>query len=178
MKQYVRINLMMCLCLFGIFTASVATADQNDAPGGNLQMCADKDLGVKFLCDPTWKLQPIDNALLIIITSEPDVTMIVARMDSEIKYLSQLTDTVLEKMKHYEEGFRTETVEIGDREAIKVKAFSKIFPNRRLLDYYFIHHGDVHSVLFSVNPKDQADKYLPLFKEIMDSFGFFDTIRE
>ena len=94
-------------------------------------------LGVTFFCNPDWRIQAVDDALLIIVSTDPDVTMIVAKIDSNVKFLGQLTAQRLQELKQYKDGFVVENVILGDREMLKVKAFSDEYEARRLLDYLF-----------------------------------------
>ena len=163
--------------LFAVILVLMVPALQTSANEMNVEMgpddmCQVKDLGVKFLCQKDWAIRPVDDAVLVIISAEPDVTLIVARIDSRIKFLSQLTNSFLETKERYARGFRTERVKFADREAIKVKAFAKDKPQKRLLDYYFINDSSLYGVLFSVKPKEDTDDYKFLFQDIIDRFEF------
>jgi len=135
----------------------------------NLELCGDSDLNILFLCDPEWVMQPADDAVLVVISSEPLVTLIIAKIKSDIKFLGQLTNMKLREMKQYKKGFQTENVNIADIRAIKVKAFSKDNEDKRVLDYYFMYDQSLYGLMFSVSPKQNWEKYKYLVKSIADS---------
>jgi len=139
---------------------------------GHSEDCIDSNLGVKFHCNPNWVIQQNEDNLVVTISSYPEVTFTIEKTKLRIGFLSQLTQWSLNKMQRYAEGFGTERNTIANREALKVKAFSKENPRVRLSEYYLIHNLTLYRVVFSIQPKDEWDNYKFLIKMIMDSFNF------
>ncbi len=140
-----------------------------------LQICKDEELGVKLLCNPDWELQTGKEAILIIISSDPAVTLTIARQKSPIVSLEQLSNSLLTELGQYEEGFDTERTRLANQEAIKVKGFYKNYSQVRLLDYYLVHDSFLYMILFSVNPKEEWDHYKFLIKKVAESLSFIDS---
>lgn len=132
--------------------------------------CADSEFGVEFACEPSWKWKRTNDAMLIIISSKPMVTMTISRVDSPIKLLGQITDSYLRERGLYAEGFQAERVKFLDGEAVHVKAISRDYPDIRLSDYFFIKNNSLYGVLFSVKPNEEWDKYKFDIQEIIQSF--------
>ena len=139
-----------------------------------LHTCRDDQFGVKFLCDTNWELEIHDDAVLLIISSDPAVTMTVAKTATPLTYLSQMNIKFLEDMGNYSDGFQTEQTRLAGHDAVKVKAFSREFPEVRVLDYYILRDKNLYSVLFSVNPKEEWERYKFFIKQIVDSFSFIE----
>jgi len=176
MKRWFLCTVILCLLLGmgqSVF-AQKADQDNMEKASGVLQSCTDTGLGIVFDCSADWKIQTVDDAVLVIISSDPDVAMIIARIDSGVKFLGQLTKEKLKDLKQYKEGFVVENVEFKGRDVLKVKAFSDEYPDRRLLDYYLIHDEMLYGILFSVEPKDAMDTYQYLFKDIVENFAFLE----
>ncbi|MFC1704358.1 hypothetical protein ACFL1E_06230 [Candidatus Omnitrophota bacterium] len=138
----------------------------------DLDSCVDDEFGVRFACNTQWQLQIDKNALLIIISSNPAVTLTIARTETPLKFLEQLKKSDLQTLGHYADGFVIERVQVDNKKAFKIKSFSQEFPDIRLLDYYVINDGYLYRLLFSVDPKEKWKEYKPLFKEIIESFRF------
>jgi len=136
--------------------------------------CSNEELGIRYYCEPEWKRRDIDDAVLTIISSSPAVTLTITKIESNIVFLEQLTKSVLEEKELYADGFQVDHVKFSDKEAIQVKAFSKRYAGRRILDYYFIHNSKLYAILFSVHPKENWDEYKYLIKKIGESFQFFE----
>lgn len=137
-----------------------------------LSTCSDEEFGVEFLCNPDWQIEVGQGAILIIISEDPAVTMTIAKTYTPVFSLSQLDRDVLKKMGQYAEGFETERLIFANRDAIKVKGFAEDYPEMRLLDYYSINDVDMYSILFSVSPKEEWDRYQYLIDHIAESFRF------
>lgn len=134
-----------------------------------LAMCTDKKLGVRFLCRGDWTIQTEDNAILVIISEDPSVTFTIAKSDSSVLYLEQLTDRALQAMGQYADGFKRERTHLGKIEAIKVEGTSRVYPQIRLLDYYVIHDNRLYGLLFSVNPKERWQDFESLIEAVSQS---------
>jgi len=169
-------------CILGLFFGSVVPGMSADNPSDGLspdkivelQVCTDDKLRVKFLCNPDWALETEADAMLIVISEDPAVTMTIAKSKSPVIFLGQLTKEALQEMGQYAEGFSQEKAKLASGDAIKVQGFSREFPEIRLLDYYLLHDLSLYSVLFSVNPKEKFDDFGPLLNQIADSFGFLE----
>lgn len=143
-------------------------------PSASLKMssnqCADSEFGIEFTCEPTWKWKRTNDAILIIISSKPMVTMTITKIDSPIKFLGQITDSYLRERALYAEGFQVERVKFLDDEAVYIKAISSHYPDIRLSDYLFIKNNSLYGVLFSVKPREEWDNYKFSIQEIIQSF--------
>ena len=137
-----------------------------------LHECTDDRMAVKFLCNPDWKLETKENTLFIIIEETPSVTLTIARSDSPVIFLKQLTKPVLQEMGQYEKDFQTQDVKLNNSDALMVSGYSKDHPDLRLLDYYLIHDVQLYSILFAVAPKERWDDYEELIKKIVGSIEF------
>jgi hypothetical protein len=155
-----------CVC----FAQTDEPSSQNEEFTPAPDKCADSEFGFEFFCDPNWKWKRVKDTMMIIISTKPMVTCTIAKLDSPIKYLSQLTDDVLVKKQLYQDGFHTERVKFLDREAIHVKAMSRNFDNIRLSDYFFVRHQALYGILFSVYPSEEWENYKFAVKKILESF--------
>lgn len=169
MRSSPKYFFMMIVGMLAITLSAEGNVQAYEAPEA---LCEDDVLAIKFPCHPDWEIETVENAALIIMKKEPDITGIIARLDSRIKFLPQLTRDFLEEKGRYSDGFRIETVNFAGRSAVKVKAFSRENPDKRLLDYYFIHQETLFGLLFSVEPKDETEEAMFLFKAIADGFEF------
>ena len=170
-------NKTLCLVVVAVFGFSgirLGYAAEKDVKNLKLDYCKEKSLGIKFKCDKDWEIQTIKDAVLVVISSEPDVTLIIAKIDSRIKFLSQLTKDFLSSKDRYAPGFRLENINFVDRKALKVKAFAKNNKDKRILDYYFLNNSVLYGILFSVNPKEDTSQFKFLFKQIIDDFKFIE----
>lgn len=138
--------------------------------------CADSEFGMRFMCEADWKWRRIDSALLIIISTNPTVTLTITRFNSSLTYLQQLTHEYLAGKDLYLDDFRTEDVTFAGNRAVKVKAFSKKYPDIRLTDYYVMHNGNLYGVMFTVYPKEHWDEYQYMVQKISDSFSFLEDL--
>lgn len=134
-----------------------------------LQTCNDKTLAVEFLCNPQWEFHVSEHALLVVISKEPLVTATFARLDAEINYLYQLDKTELTKRNLYTKGFKADLRKVNGQDAMVVRAFSRSEPQRRVLDFFYIHQGELFGALFAVHPIDSWDEYKFLIKTISES---------
>jgi hypothetical protein len=169
LKHFVLISVFLS-CLF----MNLAVADQQQGQNEEFtpapDKCADSEFGFEFFCDPNWKWKRVKDTMMIIISTKPMVTCTITKLDSPIKYLSQLTDDVLMEKKLYQDGFHTERVKFLDREAVHVKAMSRNFENIRLSDYFFVRHQALYGILFSVYPSEEWGNYKFAIKKILQSF--------
>ncbi len=145
---------------------------ENPEKSIELQVCRDSRLGIRLLCNPDWGLQTEKETMLIIVSSDPAVTITIAQSKSPVIFPEQLTRDALSEMGQYAEGFIVENVTFAKERAICVEGFSREYPEIRLLDYYVVHDFKLYSVLFSVNPKERWPDYRPLIDKIIDSFEF------
>lgn len=152
---------------------SFASEEKSENNQYGLESCHDKKLRVGFLCNPGWGYQLVEDGLLVVIASDPIVTVTFARIDSEISRLPKLNKSVLMGKNLYQKGFRRELTTLNDQDVVIVRAFSKKNPDRRVLDHFFIHEDKLFGVLFSVSPKVQWDEYKFLIKEVADSIMLY-----
>ena len=109
---------------------------------------------------------------MIVISDDPAVTMTMAKVKTGVRFLEQLDRAMLSALGEYEVGFIVEDTRVDGRKSLRVKAFSKEFPEMRLLDYYFMKDGQLFVILFSVDPKNKWDDYKFVLNRIMGSFRF------
>ena len=166
------IFLITALLIFCGFP-SAARADQDPKiEKYNLSHCDEDGFGVRFLCDPTWQKEVSNEAILVVISSHPEVTLIIARMPSRFSFIEQISTDDLLDLKQYREGFQKERVTLAGYDAIMVKAMSPENPSKRILDYFLIKDGTLYAILCSVSPREEWDKYKFLFKTITDNIQF------
>ena len=139
-----------------------------------LQTCSEAALQVEFLCNPAWDYHLSEDALLVVISQDPMVTMTFARMDSEINYLYQMNKNELAKKDLYRQGFKADLRKVNGQDALVVRAFSRSEPQRRVLDFFYIHQGQLFGALFAVHPIDSWDEYKFLIKTISESIELIE----
>ncbi len=137
-----------------------------------LQYCRDDELGIRILCNPQWHLRAEDKSLLLIISQNPRVTMEIAKLNKRIKSLNQLNRFYFEDVGYYAEGFATEKISLDDLTAIKVKAYSKDFPQIRIIDYYFLRGEEMYVLFFSVDPQEKWNDFKFLIEKVAKSVKF------
>lgn len=133
-------------------------------------ICSDSEFGVEFYCDPNWNWRRVEDAILIIISEKPLVTMSITKINSPFKFLGQVSNVFLKEKMLYQDGFQTERVQFLGGEAVHVKAVSMNFPDIRLSDYFFIRNNALYGVLFSVHPKNEWVNYQFTIQKIVQSF--------
>jgi hypothetical protein len=151
------------------FSSLEISADQNT--------CTDRRLNLRFYCENGWKIQQADEAVLVVASSDPMVTLIVARIDSSITLLGQMTKKILDDMKQYRNGYMTEYVTYNDQQFFRVKALAQSDSEKRILDHYFIHEGKLYSILFSVKPKAKWDEHKFLIEKVLQSLKLYNKIQ-
>ena len=175
-----RVIGLLCLFIFlsvgGIFLAAgTIRASQPDGTDQSfLRYCSDETLKVRLLCSRDWAVEEHEDALFMVISEDPVVTLTISKIKPSVKFLGQLNKTNLEAIGQYQQGFQVEEVSVGKEKALKVKAFSKTYPEIRLLDYYFVHDAHLYGLLFSVDPKEEWEHYQFLIQKIANSFEFHE----
>jgi len=134
--------------------------------------CMYAGLGIKFLCKPTWQLHPAKDGILVIVSDDPAVTFTIEKLNSSVIMLEQITKSYLSALGLYAKGFAIEKVPLANKEAVMVKAFSKVYPEKRLLDYYLIHNKELYSFSFSINPREKWDLNKFLVRDVAHSLSF------
>ncbi len=145
---------------------------RSQIPGIKLYPCSDSDFGIQFLCDYGWQIRRGDTSLFYTIDTNPDVKLKIIKIDIDILFIHQLSRGSIESIGQYEKGFVLEEVKVAGLNAIKVKAFSRVNPETRLSDYYFVYDKTLYSLMFSVNPKNRWDDYKFLIEDMVNSFKF------
>jgi len=174
--QWVCFNLISFFLLFFTWGEALTLNESlPDSSGIHWKTCVNQPLEIKYLCREDWKVRDVDGSVLIIISSDPTVTLTITKIDSSVNFLSQLTQPALQDMDLYAEGFQTEQVNFAGRDALKVKAISKKYSDIRILDYFLVHDRNLYGVLFSVYPKEHWENYQFIIKKIVESFEFDNT---
>lgn len=137
-----------------------------------LIMCTVDKYGIKFLCDPHWIIQDIDENIFVTISKNPSIILTFAKIDSEIAYSSQISLEFLKQKDLYADGFKMEEIKFAGKNAVKVKAFSKTEPNMRRSDYFLVNNSELYGILFSAYPKEGWEDFKFIIKEIEDSIVF------
>lgn len=145
---------------------------RSKVPGIRLNHCSDDELGVTFLCDFGWERRKVDGIILFTISSDPDATMKIVKIDMDILFIQQLSRDKLKALGRYAKGFVTEEVKVAGLKAIKVKAFAWGDPETRLSDYYFVYNETLYGLMFSVAPKEHWGDYQFLFRDVVNNFQF------
>ncbi|MCD4778991.1 MAG: hypothetical protein K8S27_00365 [Candidatus Omnitrophica bacterium] len=143
-----------------------------------LQSCVDDKWGISFLCHPRWGVEENPQALSLIISVEPTVTFTVVKFNKRIKFIAQLNRFHLESMGQYSRGFKMESINLGRYKAVKVKAFSSVYPDMRIVDFFVLHDEVLYGFLFSVSPKEEWDNYKRLIHKIVRSLEFQDNLNQ
>lgn len=167
-----KIRLGFILCFLTLALISTASAEGNKEFPLALRKCNSDEVGVSFNCDPAWKLSRQAKTLKVIISKTPYVEMDVEESGQTIHFMSELNEEAFTSMGRYEDGFHFEHLTHCNRETIKINGYLKGKPNVRVSDFYLIDHLRLHSVKFTVDPKEAWEKYKWLIKEIVDSIHF------
>ncbi len=179
-------NILLSLAVFsGIFMISsfsgCSKAEMNVPPSVDrkedlkadlpivLRKCTSEEIGMTFDCDPTWKLNRKDKTLKVTISESPRVEMFVEENDQTIRFLSEMNESAFDSMGRYEPGFHFEHLTQCNRETIKINGYLKGHPETRVSDFYLIDQMHMHSVKFTVDPKEAWENYKWLIKDIVDS---------
>ena len=152
--------------------SEAADKSSNTIGAIELHECKDAKLKIQFLCYPDWELQTEKDTVLIIVSKDPLVTITIAKSDDAPISLRQLTPRALKEMGQYADGFETQNVVINGQGGVEVKGRSLTHPKARFLDYYIVRHGELYSLLFSVEPHERWRDYEPLLIKIKDSVRF------
>jgi hypothetical protein len=143
-----------------------------------LQSCVDDKWGISFLCHPRWGVEENPQALSLIISVQPTVTFTVVKFNKKVRFIEQLNRFHLEEMGQYSKGFRMENINLGRYKAVKVKAFSAVYPDMRIADFFVLHNETLYGFLFSVSPKEEWDNYKRLIHKIARSLEFQDNLSQ
>lgn len=136
------------------------------------QTCVSKEIGARFKCDPAWPLAQQGKTMKVTISKDPSVTMVLEESDLKTHFISELTHNAFASLGRYEDGFFVERQERCQREAIKVNGYLKGHPDVRVSDFYLIDHLQMHTVRFTVAPKEAWEDYKWLVKATIDSLEF------
>lgn len=170
--------LLMLMSLAGpLFSLPASAADMPGKKGlieeFQLEPCREAELKIEFLCNPAWEYHMSGEALLVVISKEPAVTVTFARMDARINYLYEINKATLAEKNLYRKGFKADLRKVNGQDVLVVRAFSRSEPQRRVLDFFYIHQGELFGALFAVNPIDEWDNYKFLIKTISESIKLF-----
>ena len=164
------------VCAFALFwlgfCAPTVSAQEKSFKEFELSTCTDKKLGVKFLCGADWELQTDQDAILVVISEDPAVTFTVARTKSPVIYIDQLSHQTLKEIGQYADDFEMKKVQWAGLEGAQVDAAAADYPEIKLRDFYLLREPYLYSFLFSVNPQEDFEKFVPLFAKIMGSVQF------
>jgi len=137
-----------------------------------LQYCRDSLLNLRFFCNTQWLRKYGMNFVFLVVSNEPAAAITLGKINSDVKFINQLSRNMLTRMDRYQPGFAIEEVEINHIKALKIKAYAKQFPQMRLLDYYIVYNQQLYSMLFSVESKKHWDDYKFLFQKVAKSLEF------
>lgn len=140
--------------------------------------CQDERMGVEFLCDPDWIMEENeDGTAIILISSEPEVTLTLIKEDSAVITLKDLTWPVLQEMGQYQDEAAFNYVTVTNREAVNVEAIALADDEIRLSDFYVTRDGVLYSFLFAVKPKEVFAQFVPTIFNIVSSITFLDEVK-
>ncbi len=148
----------------------IASAEMRDSH--LTHSCKSHEVGIVFACDPLWKLSREPKKLTIIISEQPMVNVVIEELEQSVHYMSELSRDALNSTGRYADGFHIERFRHCDRETVKVNGFLKGYPNVRVSDFYLQDHLHLHSVKFTLDPKESWDKFQWIIKDIVDSINF------
>lgn len=135
-------------------------------------LCICHEFDVSFECRPDWKWLRMEDKIIVIISTDPTVTLTLAKDDERIVFLEQLTPRRLGAANKYRDDFQIEPVRISGSPAVKVKAYARNWEDVRLSEYYYLRASSLHRVSFAVHPRDAWPQQQYLIQSIIDSFHF------
>lgn len=186
-------RMMWILIFFGSFTIAKADEKIGDVFATNanhqivntdkklpivLRKCVSEEVGISFACDPTWKLRNEGKKFTVTINEVPRVEMTIEESEQTTHFISELSQDAFRSMGRYEDGFHFEHLTYCHRETIKINGYLKGHSDARVSDFYLLDHLNLHSVKFTVDPKESWESYKWLIKEIIDSVRFVRQDKE
>ena len=154
----------------GIFAQAAENTIHKIPPG--FEKCTSDEVGIVFACDSSWKLNRQGKTLKITMSEKPYVEMVAEESDQTIHFISELNEDTFAGMGRYEKGFSFEHLTHCNRETIKINGYLKDHPETRVSDYYLIDHLHLHSIRFTIDPKESWEDYKWIIKQVMDSMNF------
>ncbi|MDD3375211.1 MAG: hypothetical protein PHY73_05765 [Candidatus Omnitrophica bacterium] len=152
---------------------SVEKEDLSFEKDSDLQICSDQKLGVKFLCNSNWEVQTDENAVMLFVSRDPEITLTIAKSEDPVNSIDQLTKENLKVIGGYKDGFKIEETMVAGKLALKVEGYSESIPEMKLADYYFVNNNQLYSFLFAVNPFEEypyCEKFLSRIVASIDLF--------
>jgi hypothetical protein len=137
-----------------------------------LHTCVGEEAGISFVCNPNWKLSRQGKTLNILLSLIPRVEIIIGEKDTNLHFLSELSREGISNLGRFEEGFDVEHIVQCNRETIKVAGLLKDDSQTKVLAYFMIDHLNLHSVQFTVKPKEEWPQYEGLIAKVIDSLEF------
>jgi len=147
-------------------------AHSDKAMDNALSVCTDAKLGVRFSCDPDWKIETDENVLMIIISDQPNVTMTITRTSPGPESLESLTMSAIKEIGNYADGFTVYRTTLNGKPVVEIRGASAKINDLHLHDYYFLENGALYGILFSITPFDAVQEYDTLIKKMITMFEF------
>lgn len=163
-------KLFVIALMFGFTTnLTLAFAEESALLTIQLNECTDKNLQIQFLCNPDWELQTDQNVIFIIMSTNPYVSMTIARSDTHVYAIEQLNKDMVKEIGQYRPGFTIEKVQVDGKSALKVDGTAINSVDTGLRDYYLIYNDYLYSVLFAIQPNYYLIDYEKVIEEIVKS---------
>ena len=137
-----------------------------------LYQCVSQEAGITFGCDSSWKLNRKEKKLRVTISEIPHIEMNIEENDQTLRFMSELTHDALASLGRYEEGFVIKRIFYCNREAVKVSGYLKGDSNTFVLDFFLMDHQNIHSVKFTVRPKEEIQNYGGLIQRVVETITF------
>ena len=169
-----------CLILAIIFLtqgSSFVNGANEDKGSVDLIECGDQELQIKILCNPRWLTRRGTNELTMIMAKNltREVAVTISKSVERGLFYSDLTPAALQRVYGYKEHFKYAKTRIKRQWVIRVEGHPQENGQRHLLDYFFLEDTYLYRISYRTESYDDYRKYLPVFVQMMRSFGFLNT---
>ncbi len=133
-KTRFGLSMMFILCFSAISLSTEPVLTQNVRPDTShkiprvMKQCTSDEVGVTFICDPSWKLTRQGKTLKVIISEVPLVEMMIEEFDQKVHFMSELNQEAFKSTGRYLDGFHLEHLTYCNRETIKINGHLKENP--------------------------------------------------
>lgn len=137
-----------------------------------LHNCVSEEAGIKFACNPNWKLSREGKMLTITVSLIPQVQFVIEEANLNLKFLSDFSRKAIASLGRFKDDFVIDRIENCGRETVNVSGYLKNDSETKVSDFFMLDHNNLHSVQFTVKPKESWTDYEPLIKKVINSLEF------
>ncbi|MBP9855502.1 MAG: hypothetical protein KBD53_11600 [Candidatus Omnitrophica bacterium] len=137
-----------------------------------LHTCVSEVVGIRFACNPNWKLIRLEKMLKIQVSFVPKVEIIIEEDNLRLRFISDFSRRAIASLEKFEDNFDIQRVEHCSRETVSVTGYLKGDTDTKVHDLFMVDHHNLHSVEFTVKPKDSWIEYEELFQKVINSLEF------